>query len=254
MQAVEEALRRIEATRALNAVIVHNPERSRMEARRARGPLAGVPFSVKYNIAVQGWPLSLGVHVDPPPATFTARAVERLRAAGAVLIAKTNLTPYGGGIETVNDVFGRTNNPYDLLRTVGGSSGGEAASVAAGISRFGLGTDSGGSVRLPAHFCGLASLKPTAGRVPTHGVIDDVGQIGPMSDPRTQLGILARSVADIALVLSVIGGPRTRGAAAHCSPPVAVRGLRVASFVGDDVSADTATAVAAAAGALREAG
>src|SRR3954452_9604580 len=204
MQAVEDALRRIEQTRALNAVIVHNPERSRAEAARATGPLAAVPFTVKDNFAVAGWPLSLGVHVDPPPATFSARAVGRLRAAGAVLIAKTNLPPYGGGIETVNEVFGRTNKPYDLLRTVGGSSGGEAAAVAAGISRFGLGTDSGGSVRLPAHFCGLASLKATAGRVPVHGVIDDLGQIGALSDPRTQVGILARSVADVGLVLRVI--------------------------------------------------
>src|SRR3954452_2460583 len=214
MQAVEDALRRIEQTRALNAVIVHNPERSRAEAARATGPLAAVPFSVKDNIAVAGWPLSLGVHVDPPPATFSARAVARLRAAGAVLIAKTNLPPYGGGIETVNDVFGRTNNPYDLTRTVGGSSGGEAAAVAAGISRFGLGTDSGGSVRLPAHFCGLASLKPTAGRVPTHGVIDDLGQIGPMSDPRTQLGIFARTIADVALVLAIVEDPHGAGGAA----------------------------------------
>src|SRR3954451_14353401 len=237
MQAVEEALRRIEATRALNAVIVHNPERSRMEARRARGPLAGVPFSVKDDIAVQGWPLSLGVHVDPPPATFTARALQRLRAAGAVLIAKTNLPPYGGGIETVNDVFGRTNNPYDLTRTVGGSSGGEAAAVAAGISRFGLGTDSGGSVRHPAHFCGLASLKPTAGRVPVHGIFDDLGPIGPMSDPRTQLGILARPVADVALVRGIVEDPRGAETAAT------VRGLRVASFV-DDADEDTAATVA----------
>src|SRR4051794_21596190 len=233
MQAVEDALRRIEATRALNAVIVHNPERSRAEAKRATGPLAGIPFSVKDNIAVQGWPLSLGVHVDPPPASFTALAVKRLRAAGAVLIAKTNLPPYGGGIETVNDIFGRTNNPYDLMRTVGGSSGGEAAAVAAGVSRFGLGTDSGASVRLPAHFCGLAALKPTAGRVPTHGVIDDLGQIGPMSDPRTQLGILARSVADVALVLAVIedtrgdantasGASAAPAGAAALSPPALV--------------------------------
>src|SRR3954464_7667189 len=176
---IEEALRTIEATRHLNAIVVHNPERSRAEARRAEGPLAGIPFTVKDNIAVAGWPLSLGVHEHPPTATTTATAVRRLRNAGAVLVAKTNLPPYGGGIETENPVFGRTNNPYDLSRSVGGSSGGEAAAIAAGCARFGLGTDSGASVRLPAHFCGLAALKPTAGRVPVDGVFDDLGEIGP---------------------------------------------------------------------------
>src|SRR3954447_16796486 len=107
MHAVEEALNRIEETGDLNAVIVHNPERSRAEAARASGPLAGVPFSVKDNIAVAGWPLSLGVYENPPVATTTATVVQRLRAAGAVLVAKTNLPPYGGGIETVNEIFGR---------------------------------------------------------------------------------------------------------------------------------------------------
>ncbi len=107
------------------------------------GPLAGVPFSVKDNIEVAGWPLSLGVWKDPPVSLRTASAVQRLLDAGAELIGKTNLPPYGGGIETVNEVYGRTSNPYDLSRTVGGSSGGEAAAVASGASRFGLGTDSG---------------------------------------------------------------------------------------------------------------
>ena len=118
-----------------------------------------------------------------------------MRAAGAILLGKTNCPEYGGGIETDNAVYGRTNNPYDLDRTPGGSSGGEAAAIAAGCSPCGLGTDSGASVRLPAHFCGLAALKPTSGRVPVTGVIDDLGQIGALGDPRTQVGILARSVA-----------------------------------------------------------
>ena len=244
MQAVEDALKRIEDTRALNAVIVHNAERSRLEAQRATGPLAGIPFSVKDNIAVAGWPLSLGVLDEPPPGTFTALAVQRLRAAGAVLIAKTNLPPYGGGIETINNVFGRTNNPYDLSRTVGGSSGGEAAAVAAGISVFGLGTDSGASVRLPAHFCGLAALKPTAGRVPVHGVIDDFGPIGPMSDPRTQIGPLARTVDDVRRVLHVI---QDRPGLDPIAQP------RVALHL-DDADDDTEAAINRAADALREAG
>src|SRR3954470_11636581 len=113
MQPVEDALRRIEQTRALNAVIVHNPERSRAEAARATGPLAGVPFSVKDNLTVAGWPLSLGVYENPPVATTTATVVQRLRAAGAVLVAKTNLPPYGGGIEAGKQSFRRPNQPHE---------------------------------------------------------------------------------------------------------------------------------------------
>ena len=98
-------------------------------------------------------------------ATEDATAVARLRAAGAVLLGKTNCPPWGGGIETDNELHGRTCNPYDPARSPGGSSGGEGAIVGAGGSVFGLGTDSGASIRLPAHFCGAAALKPSAGRV-----------------------------------------------------------------------------------------
>lgn len=205
------------------------------------GPLSGIPFSVKDNLEVAGWPLSLGVRQDAPVSMRTAVAVQRLLDAGAELIGKTNLPPYGGGIETVNDVFGRTCNPYDVSRTVGGSSGGEAAAVASGVSRFGLGTDSGASVRLPAHFCGLAALKPTAGRVPVDGVVDDLGPIGAMSDPRTQIGVLARTVADVALVLPVIED--RPGVAVPSSP-------RVGVWLDDDVSDETASVVGAAADVL----
>ena len=162
-----------------------------------------------------------------------ATVVARLRAAGAILLGKTNCPPYGGGIETDNPVYGRTNNPYDLERTPGGSSGGEAAAIAAGCSPCGLGTDSGASVRLPAHFCGLAALKPTSGRVPVTGVIDDLGQIGALGDPRTQVGILARSVADVALILELVSGPDGRDGGVPpvplCAPDAAdLPGLRVA--------------------------
>ena len=136
--------------------------------------------------------------------------VARLRAAGAILLGKTNCPPYGGGIETDNPVYGRTSNPYDLERTPGGSSGGEAAIIAAGGSPCGLGTDSGASIRLPAHFCGLAALKPTTGRVPLTGVLDDEGQLGTLGDPRTLVGPLARSVADLALLLRLVAGPDGR--------------------------------------------
>ena len=165
-----------------------------------------------------------------------------MREAGAILIGKTNCPTYGGGIETDNPVHGRTNNPYDLGRTPGGSSGGEAAAIAAGCSPCGLGTDSGASVRLPAHFCGLAALKPTSGRVPVTGVIDDLGQIGSLGDPRTQIGILARSAADVALVLGAVAGPDARDGGVAPMPlrePGDVRGLRVAMHTHNGLATPT---------------
>src|SRR5207247_5955522 len=101
--------------------------------------------------------------------TEDAAVVARMRAAGAILLGKTNLPELGLAFETDNLVYGRTNNPYDLTRTPGGSSGGEAAIIAAGGSLVGLGNDFGGSIRLPAHFCGIAGIKPTSGRVPRTG-------------------------------------------------------------------------------------
>ena len=171
------------------------------------GPLHGVPFTVKDNLEAAGLAMAIGApgRAGVVPAG-DATAVARLRAAGAILLGKTNCPRYGGGIETDNEVYGRTNNPYDLAPTPGGSSGGEAAAIAAGFSPLGLGTDSGASVRLPAHFCGLACVKPTAGRVAVTGVLDDGGQIGALGDPRTQIGVLARAVADVALALALIAG------------------------------------------------
>jgi amidase len=218
---VEAHLHRIaQVDGAVNAVVQVDAERALARARdaddalaagRSWGPLHGVPFSVKDNIAVAGVVMAIGVPERAGVvAAEDATLVGRLRAAGAIALAKTNCPPYGGGIETDNPVYGRTSNPYDLARTPGGSSGGEAAAVAAGCSPCGVGTDSGASVRLPAHFCGLAALKPTARRVPLTGILDDEGQIGALSDPRTQPGPLARSVADVALLLRVIAGPDGR--------------------------------------------
>lgn len=119
-------------------------------------------------------------------------------------MGKTNCPPWGGGIYTENEVYGRTNNPYDLSRTPGGSSGGAAAAVASGMSPFALGTDSGGSVRLPAHFCGIAAILPTARVLPVSGIIDDDGPIGAISDPRTRVGVMARSVADLDVLMRAI--------------------------------------------------
>jgi len=168
------------------------------------GPLHGVPFTAKDNLETRGVVTAIGVPERAgtvPPADATA--VARLRAAGGILLGKTNCPPWGGGLETNNPLYGRTANPYDLARTPGGSSGGEAAAVAAALSPCGLGTDSGGSLRVPAHFCGVATLKPTNGLIPVTGVVDDDGPIGALSDPRTQPGPIARSVADLTLLLRV---------------------------------------------------
>ena len=268
VEVVEAHLRRIEAVDGtLNAVVALDAERALAAARRADrdgdGPLRGVPFTAKDNFEAAGLEMAIGAteRVGVVPET-DATAVARLRAAGAILLGKTNCPPYGGGIETDNPVYGRTNNPYDPARTPGGSSGGEGAIVAAAGSACGIGTDSGGSIRIPAHFCGLAALKPTAGRIPVTGVIDDEGQIGALGDPRTQVGPLARSVDDLALLLEVLAGPDGRDGGVPPVPlgrpaEVDVRGLRVAAFAAyDHDAADAATAAVldAAAAALRDAG
>ena len=217
VEVVEAHLRRIaEVNPAINAVVALDEERALAAARTApAGPLHGVPFTVKDNIAAAGLPMAIGAPERAgvvPDADATV--VARLKLAGAILLGKTNCPPYGGGIETDNEVYGRTNNPYDVARTPGGSSGGEAAIVAAGGSPCGLGTDSGASVRLPAHFCGLASIKPTAQRVPVTGVLDDEGQIGAL-ERSAHAGRRARAV-----------GRRRRAAAAAGRGPGRARRRR----------------------------
>jgi amidase len=264
-------LERIEALAGtVNAVVRVDAERALERARECderppAGPLHGVPFTVKDNVEAAGIEMAIGAPERAgvvPDADATV--VARMRAAGAILLGKTNCPPYGGGIETDNDVYGLTRNPYDLDRSAGGSSGGEAAAVAAGASPCGLGTDSGASVRLPAHFCGVAALKPTAGLVPVTGVIDDEGQIGALGDARTQVGPLARSADDLALLLRVVAGPDGRDGGVAPVPlrepdPAALRGLRVAAFADDDFAAadadtrrtlDDAAAVLADGGAM----
>jgi amidase len=246
----------LDAERALDRAVA-------ADAEPARGPLHGVPFTVKDNIEAAGIEMAIGApeRVGTVPAS-DATVVARMRAAGAILLGKTNCPPYGGGIETGNEVYGRTSNPHDLSRTPGGSSGGEAAIVAAGGSPCGLGTDSGASVRLPAHFCGVAAIKPTAGRVPVTGVIDDLGQVGALADPRTQVGVLARSVADVALVLRVVGGPDGRDGGVAPVPlgdtaAVEVGALRVAVQADNGLDApcaETLATIDAAAAALGRAG
>ena len=180
------------------------------DAKRARGerlrPLEGVPFSVKDSIEVEGTICSAGTlgFRNAPRSKCDATLVARLRSAGAIPIARTNLPDLLFAFESDNLIFGRTNNPYDPSRTSGGSSGGEAALIAACGSPFGLGSDAAGSVRVPAHFCGIASLKPTSGRLsrtghvpPAGGWIEMLWQIGPM----------ARWVEDLDAAMRAMCGP-----------------------------------------------
>jgi amidase len=170
------------------------------------GPFAGVPFSVKDSIEVEGTVCSAGTlgYRNAPRSTRDATLVARLRAAGAVPVARTNLPDLLFAFETDNLLFGRTNNPYDLSRTCGGSSGGEAALIACCGSPFGLGSDAAGSVRLPAHYCGIASLKPTSGRLPRTGHVPPAGG---WIEMLWQIGPMARHVEDLMALMPVLLGP-----------------------------------------------
>jgi amidase len=225
-----------------------------------RGPLHGVPFTAKDSLDTAGVVTTAGTvgWRDRVPAR-DATVIARLKAAGAILVGKTNTPEFTWSDETDNDVYGRTSNPYDLERTPGGSSGGPAAIVAAGGSPFDIGSDTGNSIRQPAHVCGIAGLKPTSGRVPRTGHWP--GYAG-LFESFTQLGPMARRVEDLALLLPIIVGPD--GEDPHV-PPVPLRdpetveaaGLRVVTFGDNGIrtpTPETVAAVTAAADALRASG
>ncbi|MHB8917183.1 MAG: amidase [Desulfocucumaceae bacterium] len=269
-EVVSACLRRIEKVNpGLNAVVQLTAEAAIDEARRAdaglargeiRGPLHGVPVTVKDAFETSGVVSAGGTRgrASFVPAQDAA-AVARMRSAGAVLLGKTNVPELSLAYESDNLVYGRTNNPYDPLRTPGGSSGGEAAIIAAGGSPLGLGSDSAGSIRLPSHFCGIAGIKPTTGLVPTTGhfpaavwVMEQLTAVGPM----------ARCVEDLALALPVIAGPDWRDPVVVPVPAgspgaVALRSLRAAFYTDNGImppTPETAGAVRAAAKALSDAG
>src|SRR6185369_12254385 len=206
------------------------------------GALHGVPFSIKDSIATAGIISTAGTMgwAKRVP-TRDATVVARLKAAGGVLMGKTNTPEFTLSDETDNAVYGRTNNPYDVSRTTGGSSGGPVALIATGGTPFDIGSDTGNSIRMPAHNCGVAGLKPTQGRVPKSGhCIDYRGFI----ESWTQLGPLARYVEDLALVLPIISG--VDGEDPHAVPVplrdhrrVVVRGLRVLSFLDNGIRTPT---------------
>ena len=213
---VEAHLERIaEVNPALNAVVEVLARQAREGARAAGirracgatlGPLDGVPFSIKDSLEVAGTRCSAGTLGlrQAPPSQRDATLVARLRAAGAIPIARTNLPDLLFAFESDNLIHGRTNNPYDLARTSGGSSGGEAALIAACGSPFGLGSDAAGSVRLPAHFCGIASLKPTSGRLPRTG---HVPPSGGWIETLWQIGPMARRIEDLCALMDLLSGP-----------------------------------------------
>jgi amidase len=221
---LETYLRRIERLNSsLNAIVTVDAERALADAdaadrARARGqslgPLHGLPMTVKDCLMTAGMRTTAGAQAlaDYVP-EHDADAVARVRAAGAIVFGKTNLPTFAGDAQSYNDLFGTTNNPWDLTRTPGGSSGGSAAAIAAGLSALELGSDLGGSLRIPAHFCGVYTLKPTYGIVPLHGHIPPLP--GTMADiDVAAIGPLARSAPDLDLALSVIAGPNAeRGVA-----------------------------------------
>ena len=250
----------------LNALIDFDPERVREQARAAerskapRGPLFGLPVTLKASIAVAGYRCEVGSLINRGNVpTEDATVVSRLRKAGATILGTTNSPEFLMAYETDNRLYGRTNNPWNLDYTPGGSSGGESAAIAAGLSCGGLGSDSGGSVRVPAHFTGICSLKPTPGRIPGNGHLP--GCVGPFSILGA-IGPMARTIDDVALLFQALCG---QDAIDPVSPPIPhreislddVKRLRVGYFEDDDlmpVTPETRQALQAAAQALQKHG
>ncbi|HEX6417853.1 MAG TPA: amidase [Acidimicrobiales bacterium] len=273
VELLDHFLARIEAhDPALNAVVALDAERARAraadaDAARRRGaswgPLHGLPMTVKDAFETAGLVTTAGAIElrDHVPAS-DADAVARLQGAGAIVFGKTNLPKWAGDLQTFNDVYGRTNNPWAVDRTPGGSSGGAAAALAAGLTGLELGSDIGGSIRNPAHYCGVFGLKPTWGIVPTRGHVP--GPPGTLAPADVNVaGPLGRSAADLALALDVLAGPAGPDAAGWRLdlPPArnggAIAGLRVATWFDDPstpIAADTRALLDGAAGALADAG
>src|SRR6058998_950318 len=254
---------------ALNAIITMDAERAYERAQGADealargevwGPLHGVPFTLKDAHATAGMRTTTGF---PPLADYVPQedstVAARLKGAGGILMGKTNVhMMLGDPAQSINPIFGRTKNPWNSERTPGGSSGGAAAALAAGMTPFEIGTDLSGSIRIPAHFCGLFGLKPTEQRVPLTGLIPG------LSGPRpvrimSCIGPMARTVDDLALLYSIIAGPDGRDTEVQPvpvdkMPHLELKHLRVAfapSFPGLPVAAEIRGAVEELAKQLR---
>ena len=250
----------------INAFADFDPERVRAQVRRLeavrepRGVLHGLPVTIKSSIATAGYRCEIGslLHKGEIPRE-DAVVVARLRAAGAIILGTTNCPEFLMAYETANLLHGRTSNPWDLERTPGGSSGGESAAIAAGMSAAGLGSDSGGSVRVPAHFTGICSLKPTPGRIPGRGHLPPC--VGPFSILGA-IGPMARTIGDVALLFDALSGqdpddPVSQPVALRHPSPEELRAKTIGFFEDDGVvpvTPETRAAVNDAARALREAG
>ena len=203
---VDAHLARIEQVQPkINAFVSVFAEQARQEARAPKpGPLSGIPLTIKDSFDIEGQPTLAGSNFRRGHrAAKDATSVARLRAAGAIVLGKTSTPEFLAMYETDNHIIGRTNNPWNLDRTPGGSSGGESAAIAACCSAGGIGSDGGGSVRLPAHFCGLAGLKPTPGRMPA------TGHYPLIQHPGGLLGVggpLARTAQDVKILFDVMQG------------------------------------------------
>lgn len=234
-----------------------------VDAKAARGEdpgrLAGVPVAVKDNLCVRGAPTTCGSRMlEGHHPVYDAAAVEKLKAEGAVILGKTNLDEFAMGSSTENSAFFTTRNPWDAARVPGGSSGGSAAAVAARLVPLALGSDTGGSVRQPASFCGVVGLKPAYGTVSRWGLVAYASSLD-------QVGLLARTVEDAALALSVIAGEDPRDATCLPQPPRDfgalsrgdIRGLRVGlprEYLSGGLDPDVGQAMTASIAAFKELG
>jgi amidase len=232
VELLKAALARHEQThQELNAVVMADPERALERARAVDdlrmkdeppGPLAGLPMTIKDTLDVIGMPASSGLETMRRRQAEDATSVARARGAGAVIWGKTNVPVMAADWQSFNALYGQTNNPWDPARTSGGSSGGAAAALAMGVTALEIGSDIGGSLRVPASFCGVFAHKPTWGLVPQHGHVPprpgswverDLNVVGPM----------ARSARDLRLMLSVLAG----GAVVAKAPPAELAKARI---------------------------
>ncbi len=232
----------------INSVITTEPDRARTEASaidearaggRSVGPLAGVPVTIKDAIATAGLRSTGGARElsDHVP-DEDAPCVAAIRSAGAVVFGKTNVPRWSGDYQTTNDLFGTTNNPWDLERTPGGSSGGPAAAVAMGFTGFEIGTDIGGSIRVPSSFCGVYGHKPSFGIVPTYGYLDNPTSHRNVADVNV-FGPIARCVDDVELLLGLLAAPNPDDAPAWrldlpAPRATALGDFRIAAWLDDD--------------------
>ncbi|MFC9464124.1 amidase [Streptomyces coelicoflavus] len=241
VQLTDEAIARIERDdKVINAICVPDFDRARAAARdadraRARGedrPLLGVPVTVKESFDVAGLPTTWGMpqYREYVP-TEDAVQVSRLRAAGAVVLGKTNVPLGLQDLQSFNEIYGTTNNPWDRARTSGGSSGGSAAALSSGFGALSIGSDIGGSLRTPAHFCGVYAHKPTLGLVANRGMVPPSAPALPVDLDLAVVGPMARTARDLTLLLDVMAGPDplTLGVAHGVSLPPA-RHERLSDF------------------------